>query len=401
MVRHFAVFAVLCSMVACGDSSTSTSCPAGGERCACYRNQTCNTGLKCFSSVCVRDTRGVDGAAQDSTGAGGASSAGDSAGADTVPAAGGSGGSTLGSGGLDASISPSGGASGAGGIETLDAKLFGDGGALGSGGVAQGGAAGARQDAALGTGGSVGSGGAGAGGSKAGNGGNNASGGSGQGGTWVATSVGSGGAADGGLLDAGQGGAAGTGGGGGTCGGTGGSYVLYDGFECGTSQWTPQPSAAFVVVADGSNTYQATDASTVFASFSYAKAGSPTWSNVRVEVRVKAISFTTADSNSYVSVYGRFADAKNYFAIQWLGSGAVSTSDRKNGAGSDIHGPTPILTTGQWYTLRIDFSGTELATYVDDQLVQRLGLNAVTSGSIAIGARDAVARFDDVRVTPL
>jgi len=375
MVRHFAVYALLCSVVACGNGNSSTPCPTGTERCPCYRNQTCNTGLTCFSSACVQDTRGVDGATPDSTVGAGGSPAGDSAVPDVTLVPGGTGGSAPGAVGLDAGISPFGGASGAGGIGTVDANL-------GAGGVR-------------------GTGGAGLGGIDAGNGGTNASGGKGQGGIVVDAPVGSGGASDGGPRDLGQGGAPGTGGSAGECGGAGGSYLLYDGFECGTSQWRPQPSAAFVLAADGSNTYQATDASTVFSAFSYATAGSATWSNVRVEVRVKAVSFTKADSTSYVSVYGRFADAKNYLAIQWLGNGAVSVSDRKNGAGSDAYGPDPILTTGRWYTLRIDLSGTDAAMYVDDRLVQRIGLNAATVGSIAIGTRDAVARFDDVKVTQL
>jgi hypothetical protein len=374
MARQVAVFALLFSAVACGNGNSSTSCPTGTERCACYRNQTCNAGLTCFSAVCVQDTRGVDGATPDTTAGTGGSPARDFGSVDVALVSSGTGGS-VGSGGLDASASPFGGAPGAGGIRALDANR-GAGGVRGTGGAA-----------------SVGI--------DAGNGGSNGSGGEGQGGLAVDARVGAGGAFDGGPRDLGQGGAPGTGGSGGQCGGAGGTYLLHDGFECGTTQWRPQPSTAFVVALDGTNTYQVTDASTAFSSFSYATAGSATWSNVRIEARVKAISFTKADSTSYVSVYGRFGDAQNYYAIQWLGNGDVSVSYRQNGSGSDAYDPDPVLTTGQWYTFRIDLSGTDMATYVDGQLIQRVGLSSVTSGSIAIGTRNAVARFDDVKVTQL
>jgi fibro-slime domain-containing protein len=42
--------------IGCGSGS---SCPAGSEKCSCYGNQTCNTGLSCLSGLCVNPGSGT------------------------------------------------------------------------------------------------------------------------------------------------------------------------------------------------------------------------------------------------------------------------------------------------------------------------------------------------------
>jgi hypothetical protein len=123
--------------IADGGASSSTDCPTGSERCACYGNSTCNPGLVCASRLCV-DLSGLGGVGGTSaTGAGGTEAGGSASG---------------GIGGTPTSGSTSGGfpsgGNGAGGSSTGfafgGAKATGGagiGGAKATGGAATGGAA--------------------------------------------------------------------------------------------------------------------------------------------------------------------------------------------------------------------------------------------------------------------
>jgi hypothetical protein len=99
-------------LVACSSGSSMKqppACPMGAETCACYGNGTCNTGLVCFSELCVNPATG-NGGAGGSLGVGGASGSGG-----TIPGTGGTspgtGGATVGTGGT----TPAGGSTGSGG----------------------------------------------------------------------------------------------------------------------------------------------------------------------------------------------------------------------------------------------------------------------------------------------
>jgi hypothetical protein len=115
----------------------SETCPVGSETCACFPNDTCDTGFTCASDRCVRvGTGGAGGGAGSGVGAGGGVSAGGSTGVGGSVGPGGAPG-TGGSPGSGRSIG-AGGAAGAGGS-------VGVGGSVGSGGsgVATGGGGGA------------------------------------------------------------------------------------------------------------------------------------------------------------------------------------------------------------------------------------------------------------------
>jgi hypothetical protein len=101
---YVASFALLSLAVSEGcRGGDAPQCQQGAERCPCYPNGTCNTGLTCLSAVCVQASGGTGGSSQGGTmGSGGADP-------------GGSGGTVSGSGGGGASGSGGGGISGSGG----------------------------------------------------------------------------------------------------------------------------------------------------------------------------------------------------------------------------------------------------------------------------------------------
>lgn len=377
----------------------------------CYPNGTCNDGLECLSSLCVsRDgtggaSVGRGGTGNTEAGAGAQTSAGSppTEGGSASSATGGassggraSGGASSTRGGSDAGV-PDGGSppDGGGGSET---------GGTSSGGKAQGGGAGTNggttTTGGASAGGSGGSAGASSQGGKGGSGGASSQGGKGGSGGLVATGGnGAAGAAQGGT--GGSAGQSGTGGSAGAspCGGAAGASTLFlDTFECGIKAWTQSVSGSFVLTVDGSNTFQR---DSVTSSLVYASAGASTWTNVRIEARVKALSFANAQTTSYIIVYGHFVDTNNYQAIAWQGDGTVAMRHRKNGGGSDSYNQNLILTTGEWYTLALELNADMTRTLVNGMVVQTTLQNEITPGRIAIGTANASARFDDVRVTQL
>jgi hypothetical protein len=154
-----AALPIVCALLAlglvAGCGGGGQSC-AGGERCACYPNGTCNTGLSCLSNVCVDQSSGAGGDAgtpgHGGEGGGAAGAAGSAAGAGGSVASGGStgaGGTVAGTGGAIAgaggSIAGSGGAAaGSGGARAgAGGSVAGTGGAIaGSGGSVTGGSSG-------------------------------------------------------------------------------------------------------------------------------------------------------------------------------------------------------------------------------------------------------------------
>lgn len=129
----------------------------GAERCACYRNGTCDEGLECRSELCVADPDGPDGGGGDASGMDAAddSENGNAGDGNSTPAAAGGDNAT---GGAPQQSSDSG--AGTGGVTS------GVGGGPNAGGTSAGGAStGGRGQCAAGCGGAAGDGGAGAAGS--------------------------------------------------------------------------------------------------------------------------------------------------------------------------------------------------------------------------------------------
>src|SRR6185369_8620319 len=72
LVSLVAVLLSLLASAVAGCGGGKSGC-TGAERCACYPNATCNTGLTCLSSVCVNSgNTGAGGAGAGGSGAGGA-----------------------------------------------------------------------------------------------------------------------------------------------------------------------------------------------------------------------------------------------------------------------------------------------------------------------------------------
>jgi hypothetical protein len=181
------------------------------------------------------------------------------------------------------------------------------------------------------------------------------------------------------------------------CPGAAGSYAFFDDFECGTGLWTPFRSNTFALASDGSNVYATTS-----IALSYASAGNPAWTNVRIEARVKLIPPQYGGGESaYAAIYGRYVDPYNYYAVLWRGDGAIELRVLLGTWNSITTYFGSVYTVGEWHTLRMDIVGMDMTGYVDDVLVGASSGNTLTSGQVAVGSNGLTGEFDDVRVTLL
>ncbi|HWA73260.1 MAG TPA: hypothetical protein VG937_13020 [Polyangiaceae bacterium] len=301
---------------------------------------------------------------------------------------------------------PEGGSAETGG--TASGGATGTGGGKSSAGSSSGGAA---------TGGSTtggkGSGGASSGGSLTGGSGGANSGGAATGGAAKggATSGGAltGGTSSGGSGKGGSGGASGggtlsTGGQSGGNGGSGGATgVLFsDNFETGNaSAWTPSTSGDWSVVTDGTLVYRQ---NTVENSLRAVSVGSAAWQNQAVQARVKVLSFggTSTSSSYFVGVYARYVDENNHYYIALRSDGRISIRRKVAGSNSSIGSaitPGDLITTGKWYTVKLEVSGTTLKAYIDGVLYDTVTDTSFASGKAGLGTNNASAVFDDFVVT--
>ena len=250
--------------------------------------------------------------------------------------------------------------------------------------TAAGASSGGANAAGTAAGGGISSGGANAAGTTAGGGassaGTSATGGSGGGGGKAGSSTG------GAAGSAGSAGAAGSGG--------GGALLFSDDFETGAAKSWTTSGGTWAVTQDGSHVY-AQQASGTGSSVLLSAAGSTTWTDQIIEVRVKVLSFGGSSSSYFAAIYGRFTGA-DYYALVLRSDGKLAIRKDKSTLGSAVDAG---IVAGTWYTLRFEIVGTTLKAYVDGVLKDSETDATLSAGGIALGTINATAEFDDVRVT--
>ncbi|HWA72011.1 MAG TPA: hypothetical protein VG937_06755 [Polyangiaceae bacterium] len=157
-------FALTWGSASCGsEDDKAGQCTTGDERCACFGNGTCNSGLTCLSNLCVDRPPSTGGESAGGTGSGGRG------GNSSLPRGGSAGGSAPDPGSAGASgmadAGAGGGEAGAGGVSSGGDAASGG---VATGGSASGGKAGGSGGRGGGSGGTVASGGAASGGAASG-----------------------------------------------------------------------------------------------------------------------------------------------------------------------------------------------------------------------------------------
>src|SRR5215475_2430437 len=158
--------------------------------------------------------------------------------------------------------------------------------------------------------------------------------------------------------------------------------------------WT-RSSGTWAIVTDGSLAYRQSGTS----ADSNARAGSPSWTNISIQARVKPIAFNGADR--YVGVTTRVVNSNHYYFLALQNGNRLLLGKRAGSTPITLATKAFTFSTGTFYTLRIDANGSTLNGYVNGTLQLTASDSDFTAGIIGGATYFASASFDDFLVTSI
>jgi pectate lyase len=169
--------------------------------------------------------------------------------------------------------------------------------------------------------------------------------------------------------------------------------LFSDTFESGsTSAWS-KSGGDWSTVADGSTTFQqANTGSELARQF----AGDTGWSDYQVQARVKPLAFN--GSNRLVALGARSTSASRMYRLALTNAGRAELQAVDGSSITVIGSAALTVSTGSWYTLRIEASGGTLKGFVNGTQIAAGTNTTYGAGRIALVTAYASARFDDVSV---
>jgi hypothetical protein len=170
--------------------------------------------------------------------------------------------------------------------------------------------------------------------------------------------------------------------------------LFSDGFESGLSSGWSKSGGTWAVVSDGSQVLQESSTTSDLArEFN----GSTSWTDYSVQARVKPLAFGSSDG--VVGISARSASSSKFYRLTLTSSGQAVLQAYAGSASVTTLGSASIgATTGSWYTLRLDVTGTLITGYVNGQQVATATSSLTGSGRIGLQTYHASGEFDDVTV---
>jgi pectate lyase len=168
-----------------------------------------------------------------------------------------------------------------------------------------------------------------------------------------------------------------------------------DNFEDGDAKGWTKSGGTWTVVTDGSRVYKQSSTS----SDARSRAGSTAWTDYAVQARVKPLSFNGTDR--FVALVTRAQSNTSYYYLTLRSSNRIELKKLVSGSSTTLAAKTFTVTTGTWYTLRIEANGSSLSAYVDGALQLTATDTQFASGNIGGATFNATAEFDDFVVSTL
>ena len=164
-------------------------------------------------------------------------------------------------------------------------------------------------------------------------------------------------------------------------------------FENGSTSGWSKSGGDWSVVTDGSQVLQQSNTDSERARFFNGDIG---WTDYAVQARVKPLSFN--GSNRVVALAARANSSTKMYRLALINANRVELQAFNGSQIAVIGSASLAVSTGTWYTLRIEASGTTLRGFVNGAQIGS-GTNTMNSaGRIALFTEFAGARFDDVLV---
>ncbi|MDR7280362.1 pectate lyase family protein [Catenuloplanes atrovinosus] len=169
--------------------------------------------------------------------------------------------------------------------------------------------------------------------------------------------------------------------------------LLTDTFEDGNSNGWSKSGGSWSVVADGSLVYRQTGTGADARTYT----GEATWTDYSVRARVKPTGFN--GSGRTAGVTARVQSGSAYYGLAVSNAGRIELFKRAGGAPISLGGASAAVTTGTWYTLTLEVSGSTLRGYLNGALVATATDSTFASGRAGLATSYASASFDDVDVS--
>src|SRR5215475_3974260 len=173
------------------------------------------------------------------------------------------------------------------------------------------------------------------------------------------------------------------------------TQLFSDDFQDGNDNGWTRSSGTWAIVTDGSLAYRQSGTS----ADSNARAGSPSWTNISIQARVKPTAFNGADR--YVGVITRVVNSNHYYFLALQNGNRLLLGKRAGSTPITLATKSFTFSTGAFYTLRIDANGSTLNGYVNGTLQLTASDSEFTAGIIGGATFFASASFDDFLVTSI
>jgi pectate lyase len=168
--------------------------------------------------------------------------------------------------------------------------------------------------------------------------------------------------------------------------------LLSDDFQDGNSTGWTRSGGSWSVVTDGSLVFRQSGT----GSDAKAQAGSA-WGNQTVQARVKPLAF--GNSSRFVGVLARAQTMTSYYYLALTGGGQVVLGERSSGTHATLASAATSVSTGTWYTLRLEAFGSQLRGFVNGQQLVSATDSSLATGRAGLVTLFASGSFDDVVVT--
>src|SRR6266511_2347398 len=173
------------------------------------------------------------------------------------------------------------------------------------------------------------------------------------------------------------------------------TQLFSDDFQDGNDNGWTRSSGTWSIVTDGSLAYRQSGTS----ADSNARAGSPSWTNISIQARVKPIAFKGADR--YVGVMARVVNSNHYYFLALQNGNRLLLGKRAGSSPITLATKSFTFSTGTFYTLRIDVNGSSLTGFVNGTQQLTASDSEFTAGIIGGATFFASASFDDFLVTSI
>jgi hypothetical protein len=115
-----------------------------------------------------------------------------------------------------------------------------------------------------------------------------------------------------------------------------------------------------------------------------------------IETRAKATAFG-AGPGRWFGVMARFQDGRNFYYVTLRNDHTVSLRKLVNGTIQVLDTAPLTVTTGSWYSIRLEAVGDALRTYVNGRLLLEARDSTFERGAYGLVMHEAAARYDDFK----